>query len=172
MLCLRINSPSVCVLSLALLSFWGFFVSAIKLSEVQLQRDSNPKNSFDYTIHQSDRKIFLSYWAAIRLLDGSPAELLSNEHLLYIAQVMSDKMKAIAQRVHVTYPRSMGVWALGNVVYIASSMQWPDTFDGISAELMYIGIKRDNMNTLRQDTDFYSSLGYRAIEMSSSSGFP
>jgi hypothetical protein len=56
----------------------------------------------------------VSYSAAIRLLDGSPAELLSNEHLLYIAQVMSDKMKAIAQRAHVTYPRSMGVWALGN----------------------------------------------------------
>jgi hypothetical protein len=51
-------------------------------------------------------------------------------------------------------------------------MQWPDTFDGISAELMYIGIKSDNMNTLRQDTYFTVHLDIEPSRCRAALDFP
>jgi hypothetical protein len=112
----------------------------------------------------------MSYSAVIRLQEGPIREHLSDEHLLYIAKVMADKMQAMGRRDRVSPPVSMGVWAVDDILYIGSTMQWPGSFNDHSAQLMFIAVKNGNSNSLRNDLEFANSLGDRAIGMGESTG--
>ena len=124
MLCFSSNLVDLNIISLFLLSFYGYIASAIPLSDVQLQRDAAPRSSHDVQISRTDRNGFKSYSAVIRLQDGNIREHLPDEHLLYIAKVMGEKMKAMGRHDRITIPPSMGVWAVDDILYIASNMQW------------------------------------------------
>jgi hypothetical protein len=153
------NLAGLNVISLFLLSFYGYLALAIELLDVQLQRDAAPRSSHDVQISRTDRNRFMSYSAVIRLQEGPIREHLSDEHLLYIAKVMADKMQAMGRRDRVTPPESLGVWAVDNILYIALAMQWHDSFNDHSAQLMFIAVKNGNSNSLRSDIEFAESLG-------------